>query len=1604
METEPKIKSYKIGISVFFQNSFFSSGQPTVSITLASVLANLGHTPILINSNATTSWYDDILPLKEKYEHRNLVEWEEKKYEKLDLFIDVDGFLIPNVRRKIAEKVIVFLRKPVALNEMEHSVYMLQGPVRNIKDCDAIWTWAEFGKEDAHLLELMSEKPVFRLPYNWSPHGSEAHSFQLPSWQEASQQSTEWSCHIMETNQSVASSCTMPLVMASYAKKHSVIPFTQCFVHNMDHVKDSQFFKDNILAHSKLSGLNIEMVGRQRIGDWRRQGKSFVLSHMRFQVIKGALLDCIWNGIPVIHNSPWIRDFGHGLERFYYADNSAKGAAKAIQQMAADFVSQSGFFAAGGLDTIRQLLMARFQDKNNLAAWQNAVVMDAPLQPQISQPIVPISPPTPTFTKTELRVGFSDLWQDANCEYNFWTLLLEEACRRLQSPLRVRGIRITEQNLQEHVDLLFYGPFGQTWHSVPASVPKVHITGENTPSQQGNGTYLNLGFDATDKERGIYRFPLWIQYIDWFGADQDRLINPRSMPIDSLIQYDAKELQSKDRFCAFVVSNPTNSIRNAAFEWLSAYKHVDSAGRLFNNIGDAIFTQTGGGGGGELKKMEFLKKYRFCLTYENSRRDGYVTEKLLAAKAAGCVPIYWGARDVTQDFPEGSFLNANYLDSPQDLIQVVKALEENPDAWLAMAKKSILDVPRERRRLSEVARLILEPILGPRVQEIPPFLGATSCAEAKTLGAEREGFKKIQSPSSTNTWNEKILLTTCATKKFIPSLVQWLGSASLHAKANPMISIRVYLGEDVEEHTINLIRAEYPHVSLLRLPTKTVSAPDFSDLWEPQHFAWKIWIYQELVQEEALQGTLVWYSDAGSIHVRMPTEWLEIAGKEGLCMLEDREQKNDQWCHTEFCQRLGVTQEELQAQQVVGGIVSFVAGSPLPWKVFTEAWVYAQQRSVIVGPKWAGRLPDGRPYGHRHDQSILSILRLRHKVPVYPLEKVYNHESLRRTFKSGAALYVHRGNILENQNFAPRIGEVHLINLKRRPDRIQRFKENHEAWTKEVFLRPAFDGRKIKLTPSLARLFAPNDFHWKKAILGCAMSHLSVWLDLANEQSSCENYLILEDDVKFQKGWLQIWEEAAKHIPDDYDVLYLGGVLPPNREMFQRVLEPVNSFWSCVQPNNVFGQNPPTRYFHFCNYAYILSRSGAKKILEGMSMRSGYHTSADHMICNRVQDMKHYILMPQVAGCYQDDDPKYANSSFNDFSRIDGFDSDLWNNDERFSKEEIETALQMADPNVLAIEQAIVDASPAKEIESIPVITPKKQENVSIPSATFYTVGEHRINPSALLEYKWLRQLFGSELENIPVLPLDHEPLKTTPVFLCMKPYWETYIHIFQKYDAMEIPFMAIHLSDEYGSDPIFWYSFKSCQKVFRMYPRKELPCPEKVVLLPLGPNRFTTQTQEIQERKKLWSFLGTKWQDREKCIAPFLQIQPHQCRFFDTWMDAAQLSSEEYSQVCLNSMFMLCPRGQNVETFRFWESLEHGAIPVYVREKGDEAYYEMLSTRLPMLSFDSWERALTFIISLLQNPPSLIQYRKTLLEKWLLWKTELQETCQKVIDSRTSS
>ena len=1648
---EPSFKKLRIAITVNFQNSFFSTGIPQATYAVAAGFKGIGHDVSLIRISEK-DWYDDCHALKGEFPTVPYTDFiTTAKDDPVDILIDVGGNLLVDKKKPYAKKNATFLHRLPFLTEMEHILFGVVTHLRDMNGVDALLTWSHYSEQDRLMYEVMYKKPVYAVPYNWYHRAISTYiaEMKLPAWlaqaqvqDQKSRAEAEWTCHITETNASMSSSSIIPMVIASQVVKKDILKMPNCYVNNSTQVKDVEFFKRNVIEHCKTEGLTFHYVGRQRVADWRATPRSFVIAHNRFINVKAVLLDLVWSGIPVIHNSPWLRTIGCGLERFYYEDNDVEGACAAMARMKADYVEGCGFFGEGSVEAVqREILKKVYYDEGVLYKWgellgqliatpvmavedMSEVMKKLDVKKAAQDPQHKSVPPVLDTAKSEATeiiktilqkdnrrkvvVGFSDMWDDFNPSYNFFTLLLQASAAGFKDPVEVVGVDCSKPGLQ--VDLLIFGPFGSAWKAYDGSVPKIHYTGENTEPVQGDGVFLNLGFkQCRGDDTGYVRLPLWMLEIDWFGADSERIRNPKPLPLSTVMSVDPAVLDAKTKFCSFVVTNPRNQVRNDSFHWLNAYKSVDSAGRLFNNVGSEIYAGLGGGGG-ELKKHEFLKQYRFSLTYENQMCEGYATEKILHAKAAGCVPIYWGDPLIEREFSKDGFLNANEVRTKEDLVELVKAVEEDPVRWRAMASVPALDTYGRdlvRRRFSHIAGLVYGKIgFEAEVPTIPRFVGCASTEELKsTIGLDA-------SASATGVIN----YITYASQAVVHNLKIFIMSAEELIKRKGRGKLTVYFAPDVSEETCATHVATYSHVRFISLKKSDVELADFPDFWEPQHYAWKPYVLHRSAHDPAYDGTLCFYVDCGAVLVDEPVAYFDLARSSGVAVLDDARQQNRLWCHADFCRELAVSEGEKDAHQIVAGIFAFVAGSAAASAYIDEVWSWAQKRTVIAGEKWLGTPGPAGNYGHRHDQSIGSIVSLRQAVARYPLDLVYNDLSYYSTQKRGCAVYVHRGNFRLKAPVFDGIDEVRIINLERRADRLEKFQAAHPQWHHRVCVEKAVDGRALTLTPALAALFKPNDFLWKKAIMGCALSHLKVWKRLA-EDNTIENMLVLEDDVLFKGEFPGGWSAAAKTAPADWDVLYLGGVLPPNRAMFDKMVEPVSAHWGRIKENQVFGQTVPTRYFHFCNYAYVLRRSAAIKLLASIKERGGYHTSADHMICNAVSMFKHYVLMPQAAGCYQDDDPKYAQSEFNNFNRVDGFDSDLWNNDERFSKEEVEECLNSASKssgNIIAAALAEV----ARQQEINPIM--KTDENSN--KVVVYTVGPHQCDKmKAVKEYDWIFTLLNGTLKQEDIgtsrqyeklyvatkhiADVDHEPLDGIPIFLIQTPHVPMYDYVFRRYEAAGKKFKVIHLSDEMHADTIGWVDLSCCVGVIRNYPRPDLEGKTKVVCIPLGWAQSSRereapwqQTPGMPFREYVWSFFGTRWAARDMLLEPLKAVGPYRCTLFDRWNDPAQLGAVEYLGSMLNSMFVACPGGQNAETFRFYEALECGAIPIVVRRPDDHYWWKMVSG-LGLFDIYTWEQAVGVVDHLMKNKELMEKYRMSLLVKWVAWKADCRRLVKKFLD-----
>lgn len=71
-------------------------------------------------------------------------------------------------------------------------------------------------------------------------------------------------------------------------------------------------------------------------------------------------------------------------------------------------------------------------------------------------------------------------------------------------------------------------------------------------------------------------------------------------------------------------------------------------------------------------KYKTIAQYKFNFCPENSRFEGYVTEKIFDAMACGNIPIYLGAPDIKKYVPETCFIDASDFKNEKDLISYIK--------------------------------------------------------------------------------------------------------------------------------------------------------------------------------------------------------------------------------------------------------------------------------------------------------------------------------------------------------------------------------------------------------------------------------------------------------------------------------------------------------------------------------------------------------------------------------------------------------------------------------------------------------------------------------------------------------------------------------------------------------------------------------------------------------------------------------------------------------------------------------------------------------------------------------------------------------------------
>lgn len=269
----------------------------------------------------------------------------------------------------------------------------------------------------------------------------------------------------------------------------------------------------------------------------------------------------------------------------------------------------------------------------------------------------------------KLKINFVDFWDGFDKTNNYFYHLL-----KLKYDVAIE---------EEKPDLLFfsvdYSKSKERNKYKNHKCKKVFYTGENVRPNFStfdiDSDRYSIGkcdyaftFDFINHPRH-FRLPLWVLYIDWFKVGG--YSNPEYLiPTDKICSNEFIN-KEKNKFCSIMISNPEPK-RMEIFNKLNKYKLVDGYGKVFNKWSN-----------GEKNKYEIISNYKFSICLENSLSPygGYYTEKLLHAKTAGTIPLYWSDKKCANDFNYKSFINLNDFESIDKFIDYIKEVDNNQELY-----------------------------------------------------------------------------------------------------------------------------------------------------------------------------------------------------------------------------------------------------------------------------------------------------------------------------------------------------------------------------------------------------------------------------------------------------------------------------------------------------------------------------------------------------------------------------------------------------------------------------------------------------------------------------------------------------------------------------------------------------------------------------------------------------------------------------------------------------------------------------------------------------------------------------------------------------------
>ncbi len=147
------------------------------------------------------------------------------------------------------------------------------------------------------------------------------------------------------------------------------------------------------------------------------------------------------------------------------------------------------------------------------------------------------------------------------------------------------------------------------------------------------------------------------------------------MGTNNVYHHPIENYSGRERLINFFENIPAADFDFYGYGWASRYKNwkgfLDwSRESPIFEVGNFTYSR-------RYTKINVIKNYKFDIVYENCKdQNGYLTERLFDTFAAGCVPVYWGSKNIGTYIPLSCLIMRNAFASDDHLYSYLKNMKE----------------------------------------------------------------------------------------------------------------------------------------------------------------------------------------------------------------------------------------------------------------------------------------------------------------------------------------------------------------------------------------------------------------------------------------------------------------------------------------------------------------------------------------------------------------------------------------------------------------------------------------------------------------------------------------------------------------------------------------------------------------------------------------------------------------------------------------------------------------------------------------------------------------------------------------------------------------